>query len=171
VGGFGLLVFTLMLSGDLPFLNYYKVEDDGILCCRAVRKKFPYSDIADIRIIKWENLKEMTTESWKRIALVQARGASLRRLKPLLHPQETVDFLKEIPENARVGLDYSTLLSYCTATPATWMGRKKIDVMVKPIPYILMTLTNGKQYVLSPKDPDDFLSLIKKNSASKSGMQ
>jgi len=153
--GFGVFCFILLVSTDIPRVNYYMVEDNEIRCRRGwARKSIPFGEIADIRKIKWEDLKEMTSESWIRMAQVRYQTRHTDRRHALSHPEE-------IPQTARAAWKYGKLLGYCTAAPSTKVYKGKANIMVKRIDYILLTLKNGEQHVLSPKNPDGFLKMVR----------
>lgn len=152
--GWGLFMFLLILPGDFSFINYYLIGKDYLICirCWVVRKKIYFNQIADIRKIKWGELREKNTEKWIKMTLARC------------DKNYTKTHLNEISETMKSALRYNKFIQFCTATPSFIVyshGRVKSNV--KKIDYVLLTLKDGNQYVLSPKDTDGFIGSVKNN--------
>jgi hypothetical protein len=147
--GFGLFFFLIVLFMDLPFANYYLISNDYIICVRMfIRKKFYFNEIANISKIKWEEFKEKTSDSWKNMTL-----ATYNKTYARTHSNE---FLL----TANSARQYNKLIGYCTAAPSTTVYKGKATQSIIKSDYVLLTLANGAQYILSPQDIDRFIESI-----------
>lgn len=148
----GLFIIFLLFLMDIPWINYYIVKTDKIICVRiGWRKSFLLENIADIRKIQWNDLKEMAEQSWIKMTLARFNNREYTLSNP-----------EKIPETLKASYNYNRLISYCTASPAIEVYKGNAKFTIRKSYYSLLTLKDGKQYIVSPKDVDAFINEVSK---------
>ncbi|MDP2925141.1 MAG: hypothetical protein Q8N99_02090 [Nanoarchaeota archaeon] len=154
---FGVFCFLSILSLDIPLWNFYVIDEKFITFVRLVWKKVPYETIVDIRKIEWKELKKYTDNSWKKMILARyntnIKGA--RRLPQNYNPSM-------IPSTIIASTNYIKLVKWMTAAPSTKVNpvTKKATTAIVQSSYVLITLIDGSQYIISPKDVDGFMKSL-----------
>jgi hypothetical protein len=155
LGGWCFFLMSILLMMDIPFLNYYVLAENRIVCVRMGIPSFiGFDRVADIRKIDWKDIKKFSDDEWIKMTVVRHNEKRYGRSYASEHLDEIIPSLKSI-------LRHNNLVSRCTAAPSTLVRGGKAEVLVKKAEYILITMTDGKQYAISPKNPDEFLTLAK----------
>lgn len=110
-----------------------------------------FEDIVDIRKISKTELQTFLEHSWIQGIITKAAQIGGRYIPS---PQEIAREL-----NSR--MKYNWLIGYCSVPIVTNVSQRGVKSSTEG-DFIPITLTNGRQHLISPKDVDGFLAEIKR---------
>lgn len=156
----GIIFILWLILSFKPGMSY--VVGDGKIFLRSfwiAWDKLPIENIADVRKINLDELKEFTKTQWVKDILIAPKIR--RRAAFAINPKMSI---KEVAKKIKAARRYGKLLGYCSVVVSAWAtreknGQSKVKLTSKG-EFILITLTNGTQYLISPKDVYGFLEAV-----------
>lgn len=148
----------LFIRSFVPGMSYVVKSDRIIL--RSLwfwRYSISFNIITDIRKISQNELELFLEKSWMPTNISKARDADVKYIPTFQ------EIRKELKNRKR----YGWLVAYCSV-PIVRSGNK-FKVPSKN-DFVLITLTDGRQHIISPKDINGFLTEVKKYDASMAAM-
>ncbi len=154
---FASLVILVMLFVNMGVGTYYAVDERGITASKNFYKKLlPYDTIANIRKVNYEEVRKVAR------SLRQDQLITVTNLRPIKGIKSSIE-LMNLRRYSSVPITF-TDLSVGSGSIKIWAKNLKTSAKGD---FILLTLTDNKKHLLSPKDVDGFLSTISSLSSYK----